>query len=113
MVLTHTIPQSQNRVSVPARTAVSDTAGVVATAKTGRMLIRIQNTGATTIYLNFSTTLPTATVYHVALSRGTGADDGSGGAISLDAWSGSVTALSSAAGGTMVITEVLAPPSWE
>lgn len=67
----------------------------------------IQNTGTTTIKLNFGSTAPTQTVYHVAIRPGNVADDGIGAVYTDDLWIGAVRAISSVAGGTVVITEFI------
>lgn len=111
MALTQILVQGQDRVTEPAQTAVSDTAGIVSYPKQ-RMLFRAQNAGTTIMYLNLSSTLPTATVYQVALAACTVANNGTGGVFEIEGWAGPVSALSSAAGGFLVLTEVLTPPSW-
>ena len=103
---------SNNRSTTAAQTSVGATAALVTYAKIGRVFLRIQNTGTTTLYLNLNETAPTATVYHAALASCNAANDGTGGIFAVDGWAGAVTALSSATGGTMVITEVLGPASW-
>lgn len=94
-------------VSAPAQTSVGTTAGLVLPANDKRKGFWIQNTGITTIKLTFGLTQPTQTVYHVALKAGSGADDGSGVAYLEAGWVGPVNAISSGAGGTCVITEVM------
>ena len=106
------IPADQNRVTVPAQTGIGVSAAVISPAKPARVMFRIQNTGTTVIYINLSETLPTGTVYHAALGAGSGANDGGGGVLSMDGWAGPISALSSAAGGTVVLMEVLQPAAW-
>lgn len=106
-------PAPQATVSAPAQTSVSDTAGLVLSANQKRKGFTVQNTGTTIIKLAFGSTNPTQTVYHVALAACTGADDGLGGLYVDDAFVGEVRAISSAAGGTMVIAEyVTGSPDW-
>jgi hypothetical protein len=68
--------------------------------------IRIQNTGTTKIYLAFNGQTPTSTAYHLALSAGSAANDGTGGTYFDDVALGQITAISSAAGGTVVVTVI-------
>ena len=104
----------QLSVSTPAQTSQGVTAGVILTANPKRKGIIIQNTGTTVIKLSFGSTLPTATAYHVALAVCTSANDGTGGIYMDDSWVGQVNALSSGAGGTMVITELqTGSPDWD
>lgn len=99
--------------SVPAQTGIGTNAARVLAANPRRKRLVIQNTGTTVIKLSFGSTDPTATVYHVALRVCTGADDGSGGSISVDGYTGEVRALSSGSGGTFVITEFMTGnPDW-
>lgn len=88
----------------PAQTAVTDSAGIVLAANPKRKGFVAQNTGTTVIKLCMGQA-PTQTAYHVALSACTAADDGKGGSYFENAWVGIVYAISSAAGGTMVIHE--------
>lgn len=99
-------PQSTEYTA--AQTSIGTTAATVLSANTDRRSLLIQNTGTTTIKLIFGTGTPTQTVYHVALKACGIADDGSGGVYADDAWRGAVRAISSGAGGTMVITEFTA-----
>lgn len=93
-------------VSTPAQTTVSNAAGTLLVANRGRRGLLIQNTGTTVIYLVLGSATPTATVYHVALAACTAANDGTGGIYNDDSWVGPVQAISSAVGGTVVITEI-------
>ena len=104
---------NQNRATVAAQTAISTAAALVSYQKPERVFLRVQNTGTTIIYLNMNDTAPTSSVYHAAIAGGSVANDGTGGVFSVDMWGGPIMAISSAIGGLMVITEVLAPPSWE
>lgn len=93
-------------VSTPAQTSVSNVAGqLIATNRSRRGFI-VQNTGTTIIYLSLGSSVPTTSVYHVALRACTNANDGSGGIYNDDAWVGAVQSISSAPGGTVVLTEI-------
>jgi hypothetical protein len=86
---------------------------VILTANPKRKGLLIQNTGTTVIKLTFSATDPTQTVYDVALKGGTDADDGMGATWIDPHFVGAVRGISSAAGGTVVITEfTLGNPDW-
>jgi len=98
---------NSNLVSAAAQTAVGITAGSVLAANSGRKGFMIQNTGTTTIKLSFGATNPTQTVYHVALRSAGVADDGTGATYTDDLWTDAVRAISSVAGGTIVITEFI------
>jgi len=103
----------QASVSTPAQTGQGVAAAVILAANPKRKGLIIQNTGTTVIKLTFGATLPTTTAYHIALSACTGADDGTGGTYVDDSWVGVVNALSSGAGGTLVITELqTGSPDW-
>lgn len=91
--------------STAAQTSIGTTAAQVLAANAKRKGLIIQNTGTTIIRLLFGSGTPTQTVYHVALAACTAADDGKGGVHIDSSWVGAVQAISSAAGGTMVITE--------
>jgi len=94
-------------ISAPAQTSVGTTAGLVLPLNEKRKGFWLQNTGTTVLKLTFGSTMPTQTVYHVALKAATGADDGTGGSYFEAAWVGPVNAISSGAGGTCVIAEVM------
>lgn len=93
-------------VLTPAQTSVSNVAGLLIATNRSRRGFIIQNTGTTTIYLSLGAVNPTTSAYHVALKACTGANDGSGGIYVDDSWIGAVQAISSAPGGTVVLTEV-------
>lgn len=104
----------QVSASVPAETAVGVAEGLVLAANAKRKGLLIQNTGTTIIYLVLGVTVVTVSAYHVALKGGTVADDGTGATYTDDAWVGPVRALSSGAGGTCVILEMMTgSPSWD
>lgn len=91
----------------PAQTAVGTSSGVVAVANTSRCRIMVQNTGTTILRLALGPTAPTGTAYHIALPPCTVANDGLGGTWIDDMWQGQVQAISSAAGGLCVVTELI------
>lgn len=88
-----------------AQTSVGTTADEILFGNEKRKRFMVQNTGTTVIKLGLGRT-PTATAYHVALKACASADDGSGGMYIDEMWRGDVTAISSAAGGTCVVTEL-------
>lgn len=92
--------------SAPAQTAQSTTAAQVLAANARRRQVIVQNTGTTVIKLVLGTGTPTQTAYTVALGACAAANDGTGGAFVSDIWRGAIQAISSAAGGTLVVTEV-------
>jgi hypothetical protein len=64
----------------------------------------VQNTGTTIIYLGFGF-VPTASVYSVALPACGVAGDGSSQPWNDTLWQGQINAISSTAGGTVVVSE--------
>lgn len=103
----------QLTVSTPAQTSQGTAAATIVTANPKRKGVLIQNTGTTIIKLSLGSTMPTATAYHYALAACTGANDGTGGTYVDDAWVGDINAISSSAGGTLVITEYFTgSPDW-
>ena len=104
----------QQGVSVAAQTGVTTTAGAIVAANMKRKGLVVQNTGTTVIKLLLGTGTPTQSVYHIALKGCDSADDGTGGVYFDDSWVGPVQAISSAMGGTCVITEITAGgPDWD
>lgn len=99
------LPKSSTS-SAPAQTAQGTTSGQILASNTARKRAMIQNTGTTTIKLNLGATTVTQTAYHVALAAGATADDGKGGTYIDEMWTGAIQAISSAAGGTLVVTEL-------
>ncbi len=99
-------PENSSTVTAHAQTAVGVVAVVLLAANASRKRFMVQNTGTTTIKLGFTSTDPTQTSYHVALSSGAPADSGRGGTYMDDLWIGTVEAISSVAGGTVVVTEM-------
>lgn len=103
----------QASCSEPAQTTIGTNAAVILRANPKRKGWSIQNTGTTVIKLSFGSTDPTQTVYHQALGAASAADDGTGGTWFDDAYVGEVRAISSAAGGTFVLSEfVTGDPDW-
>lgn len=98
--------RSRNTASTAAQTSLSDTSAQLLAANNNRKGLVVQNTGTTVIKLILGAGTVTQSVYHVALQAAAAADDGSGGVYLDDAWTGAVQGISSAAGGTLVITEV-------
>lgn len=93
-------------VSAAAQVSQGTTAAQVLASNASRKQFMIQNTGTTVIKLSFSSTDPTQTAYHVALSACTAADDGTGGTFVSDLYTGVVKAISNAVSGTLVVTEI-------
>ena len=100
-------PTYFNSQNGPTRVNVGTSAGSLVAANTVRRRLIIQNTGTTTLYLNYGTGNPTGTVYTIALKAGTAADDGTGGLLVDDNYTGSVQGLSSGTGGEAVVTELM------
>lgn len=100
-----TLP-THSTVTTAAQSSVGTTAGELLDANSSRKRFMVQNTGTTVIKLVLGSGTPTQTAYHVALSAGIAADDGKGAVYVDDSWTGAVQAISSAASGTCVVTEV-------
>lgn len=96
----------RNAVTAAAQTSVGAAAGTLLAASTTRKGFVITNTGTTTIYITYGSSVPTTSAYHVALVACTSANDGKGGVLTEDAWQGVVQAIGSAGGGTCVILEI-------
>lgn len=94
-------------VTDAAQGSISTTAAQAVARRTARREVIIQNTGTTVLKLVLGTGTPTQTVYHVVLKAGTAADDGTGGVFISDTWIGAIQIISSASGGTYVLTEVI------
>lgn len=92
-------------VSTPAQTAITSVASTVLASNVNRRSYMIQNTGTVPVKLSLDGTSPTQTAYHLCLSPGTVADDGTGAVYMDDQWTGDVKAISPSAG-TIVVTEV-------
>jgi hypothetical protein len=101
-------PPTSNTSNAPAQTAVGTSSVAALAANASRKGCSVQNTGTTVIKLGFGQT-PTQTAYHRALRAGGSSDDGTSyfwdGTISGVLWTGAVNAISSASGGTCVVTE--------
>lgn len=97
-------PIQSNTSSAPAQQTVGTTAGSILAANANRKRLRIQNTGTTRIKLGFGQT-PTQTAYHVCLPACGSADDGTSPPLIDEVWTGAVNAISSLAGGTVVVEE--------
>jgi hypothetical protein len=102
-------PPTSATSSVPGQTTVGVTAGTILALNAARKACAVQNTGTTVIYLALGHT-PTVTAYFIALPAGGVANDGSSnrwdGTVSGVLWTGAVSAISSASGGTCVVTEL-------
>lgn len=92
--------------SAPSRLVVGVVASTIIAANPLRKLFVVQNVGLTIIYISLGAVNPTTTVYHVALKPGSVLDDGLGAILISDEWIGDVRAISSAAGGIIVVTEL-------
>jgi hypothetical protein len=104
----------QVAVTEPAQTSIADTAELILAANPKRKGFMVQNTGTTVIKLTFGPTSPTQDAYHVAVKGGTAGNDGLGSLYYDSGWVGEVRAISSAAGGTLVLTEFTAGgPDWD
>lgn len=99
-------PTTSTAASVPAQTVVGTTAAQVLAANASRKRVMLQNVGTTRIYIAYGSTNPTTSAFHVALPAGGSAGDGSSQMISDDMWQGAIRAISSAAGGLLVVTEL-------
>jgi hypothetical protein len=97
--------RQRKTASAVAQTSVGAGAGVILAANDNRKGLIIVNTGTTIIYLGLGKT-PTVTAYHYPLGACSIADDGKGGQYFDDSWTGAVSAIGSAGGGTIVITEI-------
>ena len=103
----------QARASTPAQTTIGAAAATVLLPNPLRKCLIIQNTGTTILKINLGTASPTSTVYHFALPACGTANDGTGGSYIDDCWVGAVSMISSAGGGTFVLTEVsTGNPDW-
>lgn len=99
--------------SAPVQTTIGTTAAVILLPNALRKCLILQNTGTSILKFTFGITLPTATVFHYALAACGSANDGTGGVYIDDNWVGAVSMISSAAGGTFVLTEIqTGSPNW-
>lgn len=92
--------------TAPAQTSVGTAAVSLLASNASRKRAIVQNTGTTVIKIALSSTDPTQTAYHIALAPGSAADDGKGGVLIEEKWTGQIKAISSLAGGTVVVTEL-------
>jgi hypothetical protein len=84
---------------------VGTSSSAILNANSSRKECTVVNTGTTYIYLGLGQT-PSGTAYHIALAKCTTANDGTGGTWTSDMWKGAINAISSASGGTVVVTEL-------
>jgi hypothetical protein len=102
-------PPVSSTASAPAQQTVGVLAGSILAANASRKGCAVQNTGTSRIYLGLGAN-PTTSNYHIALPACGNGNDGSSavwdGTISGALWQGAVYAISSAAGGTVVVTEL-------
>ena len=94
-----------NIASSPFQQTIGTTASVIYNSGPCKQ-IRVVNTGTTKIYLAFNGQVPTNTAYHIALSACTAINDGTGGTFIDDVAMGPISAISSAAGGTVCVTAI-------
>lgn len=92
--------------SAAAQATISTVAAQAIAANSNRKKLLIQNTGLTVLKFVYGAGTPTQTAYHFALAACGGADDGSSPLYVDDTWTGAVQVISSASGGTYVITEL-------
>ena len=97
--------RQRKTASSVAQTSVGAGAGTILAANDNRKGLIVVNTGTTVIYLGLGRT-PTVTAYHYPLAACSVADDGKGGQYFDDSWTGSVLAIGSAGGGSVVVTEI-------
>jgi hypothetical protein len=98
-------PVQSNASSAVGQTTVGGTAVTLLASNSLRKRLTIQNTGTTVIYLAFAGKVPTVTQYHRALAACGQANDGSSAPYDDVMETGAVQAISSAAGGTVVVEE--------
>ena len=102
-------PLTSSTASAAAQTTLGTSAATLLAANAARVGMIIQNTGTTRIFLTLGTGTPTATVHHVELPACGTANDGSSpawyGPPGL-LWLGAIKGISSANGGTLVVTEL-------
>jgi hypothetical protein len=97
-------PQSST-ASSPSQQTIGTSSGSILTSNASRKEVIVVNTGTTIIYLGLGQT-PTNTAYHIALPACTAANDGTGGTYVSDLFTGQINAISSAASGTVCVTEL-------
>jgi hypothetical protein len=84
---------------------VNGTSVAILSSNASRKECIIVNTGTTIIYLGLGATA-TTTAYHIVLAKCTVANDGTGSSWTSDMWKGSINAIGSTTGGTVVVTEL-------
>ncbi len=99
------VPTSGNANAPQQQTVGTAVIQIVGNTGPGRVEVMVVNTGTTKMYLGLGVG-PTTTAYHVALAACTAANDGTGGSFVSDVWKGAIYAVSSAASGTLVATEM-------
>jgi hypothetical protein len=99
-------PVQSNTSSAPAQTVVGTSASQVLAANALRKRFMLQNVGTTRIYISLGATSPTTSAFHFALPAGGNTGDGSSPVWQDIMWTGAVQAISSAAGGLLVVTEL-------
>lgn len=98
------VPNSSTNAGTSRVTVGAAAVSLLAAASRRRLFV--QNVGTTIIYLGLGGTAPTTSVYYVALAPGSVTDDGKGGTYIDELWVGQLQAISSAAGGAVVVTEL-------
>lgn len=99
------IPLSSVTASAPAQVVVGTTPIQLLPANPNRKRFTLQNTGLTRHRIVLGTIAPTQTAYHFGLRECGTPDDDSSPLYVDDMWKGAVQVISSAAGGTIVMTE--------
>lgn len=90
----------------PTQTAVNTSNAQLFAANSSRKKLIIQNTGKTEIKVSLGGTASTQTAYTVCLGACSDDNKGDGGSYVDTTWTGAVQVISSAAGGTLVGTEL-------
>jgi hypothetical protein len=90
-------------------TPVDQTVGVAVvtpfSANEARKRFHLINRGTTIIYVAYGQNNPSSTTYHFSLKPCTVAEDGTGGVLIDNQWTGEVRVVSSAAGGKIALAE--------
>lgn len=98
-------PATSSTISNSGQLTIGTSAVEVLAANTSRTRFRIQQDGTTIIWILYGGTNPTNGNYTVALARCGGVHDGSIPALDDYQWQGTVYAISSASGGSILFTE--------
>lgn len=98
-------PVQSNTSSAVAQSTVGVTNSLVLASNVARKRFMLQNTGTTKIYIGLGQ-VPTTSAYHFALPAGGSSNDGSSSIWQDTMWTGDIRAISSASGGTLVVTEL-------